>query len=521
MTPISDIPNPTPLNTFVPEHLLKPKKQQKYVQEFTDQLFQTISSKFPPTPPKEPTPPRISSIDKEVAVIEEPRNKLVQYQEEGGSDPKMPKINDMKAEKEKPKEELRKLLNPTILKAQAHKWTEHEERKAKMMEEYKYQISFRDNPPPITKISYVVNFKNEATMKITKGGNPLNLIFRPNFRLKTLGFSEWLEVHALTSKKSGTSKNLLLQSLREKIYWVINQAKRLGLSPPPELATFGLTAEEKKRKKTEFLKEAFVTEYIKVDGMDRNLIPPHAVIPIQGKKDQLSAKHQLEVKGLFECKASVSNIRRIQIKDIVKEVKDYLKTYSSAGMDISCLEVFLKAECVEVNPDLIVLLQYMTNVVLRERLKDANDDNYLFIVVDEAHAIFELKQQVVIFVYTRGLYLVTKEDLTTKDELDGFRKHVTSLDALDFLVCLKSDVFVMTHGGNFAKLIIGARRTTWSARLYTDEKHTTLQGHILGYPLQVDADGNVNSLPGFENFAYVGGKVMGAHSPSMPDILTT
>lgn len=48
--------------------------------------------------------------------------------------------------------------------------------------------------------------------------------------------------------------------------------------------------------------------------------------------------------------------------------------------------------------------------------------------------------------------------MATKEELVGFRKHVTSLAALDFLVCLKSDVFVMTHGGNFAKLIIGARR---------------------------------------------------------------
>lgn len=56
--------------------------------------------------------------------------------------------------------------------------------------------------------------------------------------------------------------------------------------------------------------------------------------------------------------------------------------------------------------------------------------------------------------------LVTKEELAGKEELDSFRKHVTSLAALDFLVCLKSDVFVMTHGGNFAKLIIGARRYT-------------------------------------------------------------
>nr|GEX28329.1 uncharacterized mitochondrial protein AtMg00820-like [Tanacetum cinerariifolium] len=39
------------------------------------------------------------------------------------------------------------------------------------------------------------------------------------------------------------------------------------------------------------------------------------------------------MKGLSECKASESNIRRIQVKDIVQEVEDHLKTYSSAGMD--------------------------------------------------------------------------------------------------------------------------------------------------------------------------------------------
>ncbi|GJU15070.1 hypothetical protein Tco_1143036 [Tanacetum coccineum] len=42
------------------------------------------------------------------------------------------------------------------------------------------------------------------------------------------------------------------------------------------------------------------------------------------------------MQGLSKCKASESNVRRIQVKDIVKEVKDNLKTYSSAGMDISC-----------------------------------------------------------------------------------------------------------------------------------------------------------------------------------------
>nr|GEV01933.1 hypothetical protein [Tanacetum cinerariifolium] len=155
MTLIPDIPNPTPRNTFVPEHLLKPKEQQKE-----------------------------SSKGKAVTTIEEPGNELVKYQEEGGSNLKMPKLKsfitpegpisqeeynnqikeikrlkDLKAEQEKSKQDLTKLLNPATLKAQAEKWIEHEAKKAKMMEEYKRQISFRANILPITKISYVVNSK--------------------------------------------------------------------------------------------------------------------------------------------------------------------------------------------------------------------------------------------------------------------------------------------------------------------------------------------------------------------------
>eukprot|EP00250_Pteridium_aquilinum_P005433 c15523_g1_i1 orf=150-1766(+) len=77
--------------------------------------------------------------------------------------------------------------------------------------------------------------------------------------------------------------------------------------------------------------------------------------------------------------------------------------------------------------------------------------------------------------------LVTKEELTTKEELAPFRKHVTSLAALDFLVCLKSDVFVMTHGGNFAKLIIGARRYM-GHKQKSIKPNKGLMGKFLGDP---------------------------------------
>ncbi|GKA29083.1 hypothetical protein Tco_0715328, partial [Tanacetum coccineum] len=243
-------------------------------------------------------------------------------------------------------------------------------------------------------------------MRIT--GDPLNLTVYKDFRLKMLGFSKWLEVYALASKKSGKSIDLLLQSLKSKLQSVLNQAKKLGLPPPPELRTFGTFAEDKKRKRTKMIKHVFVKKYVVVDGAQRNLIPPPSVegrrglvihepeagffyynanfdlvfqreskfhitgsaqlirlqknivrdspeakerykiieLEIESRNDvnkareivmktKLCAKHQLAVKGLFECKASESNIRRIQVKDIFKEVEDYLKTYSSAGIDIS------------------------------------------------------------------------------------------------------------------------------------------------------------------------------------------
>ncbi|AQK81334.1 auxin-independent growth promoter-like protein [Zea mays] len=78
--------------------------------------------------------------------------------------------------------------------------------------------------------------------------------------------------------------------------------------------------------------------------------------------------------------------------------------------------------------------------------------------------------------------MVSKEDLASKEEMEPFKKHVTSLAALDFLVCLKSDVFVMTHGGNFAKLIIGYRRYMGRHRLKSIKPDKGLMSKFFGDP---------------------------------------
>ncbi|GKF18670.1 hypothetical protein Tco_0063588, partial [Tanacetum coccineum] len=59
-------------------------------------------------------------------------------------------------------------------------------------------------------------------------------------------------------------------------------------------------------------------------------------LTIEARNDVTEARRiaSASIEGLAECKASASNLGRIQVKDIIKEVEDYLKTYSSAGIDI-------------------------------------------------------------------------------------------------------------------------------------------------------------------------------------------
>ncbi|KAF4377567.1 hypothetical protein G4B88_006847 [Cannabis sativa] len=56
---------------------------------------------------------------------------------------------------------------------------------------------------------------------------------------------------------------------------------------------------------------------------------------------------------------------------------------------------------------------------------------------------------------------------------------------------------------------------------FMTEEFTPLQGHLLKYPLHVNEDGKVVPLSDCDSFPDVGGKIIGAHSATLPDVLTT
>ncbi|KAI6690875.1 hypothetical protein NL676_027703 [Syzygium grande] len=54
--------------------------------------------------------------------------------------------------------------------------------------------------------------------------------------------------------------------------------------------------------------------------------------------------------------------------------------------------------------------------------------------------------------------IYTKESLATPEELAPFAGYSSRLAALDYTVCLFSEVFVTTQGGNFPHFLMGHRR---------------------------------------------------------------
>ncbi|KAK9270355.1 hypothetical protein L1049_025934 [Liquidambar formosana] len=63
--------------------------------------------------------------------------------------------------------------------------------------------------------------------------------------------------------------------------------------------------------------------------------------------------------------------------------------------------------------------------------------------------------------------LQTKESLATPDELAPFKGYSSRLAALDYLVCLFSEVFVTTQGGNFPHFLMGHRRFLYDGHAKT------------------------------------------------------
>ncbi|GJT30933.1 hypothetical protein Tco_0911208, partial [Tanacetum coccineum] len=196
-----------------------------------------------------------------------------------------------------------KVLTPKQLEAQEAELAAYKANRAKMLKEYNHCITFRAHPLPITKISYKINNSTkEASVRITRDNQPLNLTVYDRFILKMLGFSEWLEVHALASKVKSKSNDVLLKNLKAKFQWVKTQARKLDIPTLPELTAFGLSASEKKRKRTsEIKREVFVKDNIVVDGIHKNLIPPlreeefHLTTTPQLIRNQNPIKEDLEI----------------------------------------------------------------------------------------------------------------------------------------------------------------------------------------------------------------------------------
>ncbi|GJS60647.1 hypothetical protein Tco_0655431 [Tanacetum coccineum] len=88
LIPTPEILKPAPRSSIIPEHLQNPAQQKLSIEQFIEQLFNTTSSSFAPSPPREPTPPRDPSKGKEIA-SEEPMKELIPCIEEGGLDLKM------------------------------------------------------------------------------------------------------------------------------------------------------------------------------------------------------------------------------------------------------------------------------------------------------------------------------------------------------------------------------------------------------------------------------------------------
>ncbi|GJV83502.1 hypothetical protein Tco_1523400 [Tanacetum coccineum] len=122
---------------------------------------------------------------------------------------------------------------------------------------------------------------------------------------------------------------------------VVNEMHR-NLAPPPGVVpSEGLVISEPESG-IFFYSDNFDLNAIKIDSEKADEMYRKMIYVIEARDDCVEARKIVQdnldnlasSEGHAECKASASYLKRIQVKDIVKEIEDSLKTYSSAGMDI-------------------------------------------------------------------------------------------------------------------------------------------------------------------------------------------
>ncbi|GJY35001.1 hypothetical protein Tco_0420379 [Tanacetum coccineum] len=167
-------------------------------------------------------------------------------------------------------------------RAQAQKLNEFEAKRAKMLKEYNDLINLKADPLPITTNNYKINNYNKDVAEDFSLGNPnqgSSSTMRGSLEAEEL-FTK-LEVTIEARDDVSNTRNVVKDNL---------------------------------------------------DGLGQHISTKYKT---QWYQRLTECKASVSSEGLAECKPLASNLRCIQVKDIIKEVEDYLKTYSSVEMDIS------------------------------------------------------------------------------------------------------------------------------------------------------------------------------------------
>nr|GEV75580.1 hypothetical protein [Tanacetum cinerariifolium] len=256
------------------------------IEQFTKHLNKTTSSIFSPTPPREPTPPRDlipprdESKGKRVTT-KEPLKDFMPFMGKGGLDPKIPSFKSF-----------------VILKG---------------------KLTNEDVMAQVKEMKRLANLKAEkekSEKSLQKTMNPATI------RAQAQKMAEYeAKMKKMLDEYNHQISYMIDQLPITKISYKVNSFKEASMRIAIGNDPLNLTVYEKIILKTLGL----------VNGLnisERRRI--HLATTVE-----LIRLHGAIQRGLDECKATASNLRRIKFKDIVKEVKDHLKTYSSARMDIS------------------------------------------------------------------------------------------------------------------------------------------------------------------------------------------